>query len=361
MLHLALWVDLMARKTSSQLPQLTRDKLASAVLWLAAQVDPISGHAPNLGHNDGSNLFPFAAGGISNYFPTLQASARAFLGKTILHAGPWDELSLWMNLAVNHNPPGPTNTSLRPDINRLGDDHTWATLHTANFKNRPAHCDQLHVEIWRNGINVARDPGTFQYNAAPPWQNALTCTRVHNTISIDGRDQMTLAGKFLWLDWAQSKMINSKDGNAVSAEHNGYRSLGLIHKRTLRRQDNDHWQIDDEVRAISKSTKIQLFNLHWLLPDWQWELEPNQLFLKSQDIQIRITLKVHTEGVSHQIYLARGGELLACSREPDPLLGWYSPTYGVKEPALSFGLLAKTAAPLVLTTDWIFLKGENRL
>ena len=54
--------------------------------------------------------------------------------------------------------------------------------------------DQLHFDLWWHGINVAQDAGTYLYNGEPPWDNPLVSTRVHNTITIDGRDQMTRGG-----------------------------------------------------------------------------------------------------------------------------------------------------------------------
>ena len=78
---------------------------------------------------------------------------------------------------------------------------------------------------------MARDPGTYHYNAALPWENALSGTDVHNTITLNGQDQMTRAGRFLWLDWAQARLAPAE--SALTADHNGYRQFGVFHKRTV--------------------------------------------------------------------------------------------------------------------------------
>ena len=81
---------------------------------------------------------------------------------------------------------------------------SWAYLRTAQFTSRPSHADQLHLDLWWRGLNIARDAGTYLYNAPAPWDNSLTTTLVHNTVTINGRDQMTRAGRFLYLDWVNA-------------------------------------------------------------------------------------------------------------------------------------------------------------
>ena len=33
--------------------------------------------------------------------------------------------------------------------------------------------DQLHLDLWWRGLNIAQDAGTYLYNADPPWDNPL--------------------------------------------------------------------------------------------------------------------------------------------------------------------------------------------
>ena len=137
-----------------------------------------------------------------------------------------------------NNPPPDCGNPLDQLI--LGDSRDWAALRAVQFRSRPAHADQLHVDIWHKGVNIALDPGTFRYNAPPPWENGLAGTSVHNTLTINGQDQMTRAGKFLWLDWAQAQ-VERCSPQEISAHHNGYRHLGLLHHRSLRPGDHGGW------------------------------------------------------------------------------------------------------------------------
>ena len=58
LLHLAVWLDGLMRQNGSAWPADSRNRLAAAARWLRARLDPLSGGAPNLGHNDGAHLFP---------------------------------------------------------------------------------------------------------------------------------------------------------------------------------------------------------------------------------------------------------------------------------------------------------------
>ena len=96
---------------------------------------------------------------------------------------------------------------------------SWATIRVARFHSRPAHADQLHLDLWWRGINLAQDPGTYLYNSAPPWENSLTSALVHNTVTVDGQEFMLRAGRFLYLDWAQGKVIKSETDPDQNHKH----------------------------------------------------------------------------------------------------------------------------------------------
>lgn len=350
MLHAAL----MARAFGAQYSAQALERLEAATNWLLAQMDLLSGRVPNLGANDGANLLPLAASGFDDFRPTAQAAGRAFLGRAVLPPGAWDELSLWLNLNTlpndDKNLPVPTS----PAVHRLGDAQNWATIRAAQFHERPSHADQLHVEIWWRGENIARDAGTYRYTAEPPWDHGLARTLVHNTLTIHQQDQMRRAGRFLWLDWAQAEQ---KPGSTaplrISARHNGYRWLGLTHQRTLEKTATG-WLVTDQLLPLPGQTpKAFHTELHWLLPDWPWQIQDQRLILqRPSGGSVQIELSIDT--APSEIQLVRAGVLLAGSSPAEPLRGWYSPTYSIKTPALSLTLISKTPAPCTLLSRWSF-------
>jgi len=350
-LQLALWMRFLAKSAGTEFPALTKDRLAAATRWLLAQMDESTGRVPNLGNNDGAYILPLAGGAFDDHRPVAQAASRAFLEAPCLPPGPWDEYSLWMDLSEDRTPvlPQPITS---PAIHRLGDAHTWAMLRAVHFTGRPAHADQLHVDLWWQGQPITLDAGTFQYNASPPWDNALATTAVHNTVTVDGRDQMQRAGRFLWLDWAQAILI-SAEPNALTAEHNGYRKLSILHRRQLEWQASSHWLVIDTLLPVGSAVREHIFRLHWLLPDWPWKLEEGTLELTPPAGKFTLHIAVESEAPDKtKFQLVRGGELLAGAGQSNPVLGWVSPTYGQRQPALSLTVEVTAEVPVTFKSTF---------
>lgn len=359
MLHTALWVHALARRQNQRLPARARENLYAAAHWLYALLDPISGRAPNLGANDGANILPLAALPFEDYRPVTQAAARAFMGYS-LPSGVWDELALWLGL--------PAHADYFETPRYIGDHlyapNAWGYLRAAHLKSRPSHADQLHFDLWWRGLNVARDAGTYLYNASAPWDNRLTATQVHNTITVDGREQMTRAGRFLYLDWTRANPQRGRTPEDPSADHeaaNYHRAYAAIHKRTVQRMGAT-WRVTDQLGDPKRARHT--YRLHWLLPDWGWELEGGQksadssehgmtLRLMSPLGWISLTFNLQPASLQPRLTLVRAGEYLYGSGAPDPVRGWVSPTYGVREPALSLAIEVESNADVTFVTNFI--------
>jgi hypothetical protein len=354
MLHAALIGQLVARRQGYPYPAATLEKLKAATQWLFAQMDPVSGKAPNLGHNDGALILPLSPGDFRDQRPVLQAGSRGFLGNAALPAGVWDELSLWLGITPDEEGASPVLTI--PTTNRLGDSRRWAAIRAVRFHNRPAHADQLHVEIWSNGNNLALDAGTYRYTAAPPWENALASTLVHNTVSIDSHDQMLRAGKFLWLNRAQARLLPAAATGQITAEHDGYRRLGLLHRRTLENITPEQWRIHDVVLPLHPGAPACTAVVHWLLPDYPWQLDGSTLTLTTPGgpVTLRIAVDQPAAAELKWVQLVRAGEVLAGPTDAPQILGWFSPTYNVRHPALSFRAAFAGQPPFHFVTEWLF-------
>ncbi len=370
-LQLALWVAMLAAGSGMRLPDKTAVLLEAATRWMLALLDPHSGRVPNLGPNDGALILPLASCSFSDHRPTLQAASLAFLGRRSLPPGPWDETALWLGLSGEEpapKQPMPEVQAAGPLVLHHPHSDSWAYLRAARFHGRPGHADQLHVDLWWRGQNVALDPGTYRYSAPPPWDNALGATAVHNTVTVEGKDQMTPAGRFLWLDWAQAvRLISAADERTLAAEHNGYRRLGVVHRRRVQALDGGGWQVTDLLRSTGEPPQWpagMAVRLHWLLPDWDWELSGSALRIRSPYGWVALSVQAHLVGGSPasgeaaalppDVQLVRAGELLAGEGAPSPTWGWFSPTYDQKQPALSLGLSWRIPLPVRLVSLWEF-------
>jgi hypothetical protein len=372
MLQVVLWTNHLVRSNEfiHYWPRQTNEAIVRSIHWLLAILDADSGRTPNLGANDGAYIFPLTVCPFSDYRPVLNAAARAFLDYD-LPRGPWDELALWFGVPLE-------NPKFIQLPRYLGDQlygkDSWAYLRTAQFTSRPSHADQLHVDLWWRSLNVAQDAGTYLYNAAPPWDNRLTAAQVHNTVTVNGRDQFTRAGRFLYLDWFNAYRRSSLEADPgilqrTRGRHWGYWRMGVRHARTVTAYADGHWQVLDDMLPLRMpwDKRPLTYRLHWLLPDWEWEAALREsLFeirLKSPHGWVVLTINnvSRITNNEYQISLIRASAPVYTSGtgEPEPqaqttVRGWASPTYGVKIPALSLAIEIKAANDVQFISEFVF-------
>ena len=108
--------------------------------------------------------------------------------------------------------------------------------------------------------------------------------------------------------------------------------------------------------------------LHWLLPDWEYEIHGEPARAGGGDIEIRLKspygwvrlitgLLESVRGktaITQNFQLVRAGALLHGSGDLSSITGWVSPTYGVKVPALAFAFEVEQPLPIELKSTWIF-------
>lgn len=347
-----------ARIQQQALPHAAMINLQAAGSWLMAVMDKTSGRMPNLGHNDGALLLPLAGGGYEDYRPTAQAAGLVFGGRSWLKPGGWDELAAWLgfpNQGVEGIQPALHNTAIR----RLGNEQTWASLRAQGFQSRPAHADQMQVEIWHQGENLVCDAGTYSYNDPPPWQNGLALAESHNSLMIDSQQPMLRAGRFLWLDWDQARWLerSTQPGISLCAERNGYRRLGVMHRRSLGVTAGG-WLVRDQLLRIGDSRGEHQVLVHWLFKDGDWSLAGSRMEVRWANIGLALAVEVEERGVLEWLRVIRAGEVLHGPSADCPTLGWFSPTYQQRVPALSLQACLKVEIPSEIRTALqLFLNG----
>ncbi len=356
-LHLLLWTLRLAEVHGATLHEDIRVRAQAAFDFMRPWVDPVSGLAPNYGSDDGSLILPLALGAYRDYRPLLQLGA-AVLDRPALRAGPWDEPALWFGVkpAVVKNNSAVSHASTASGYFRLGDETSWALVRAGRYTRRPFQADQLHVDLWWQGINLARDAGTYLYNGAAPWNNGLAGTAVHNTVTVDHRDQMRRAGRFLWVDWAQAwgRLSSSSDqayANRFEGEHDGYRNLGVTHRRSVQWLAGAGWAIVDDIEGAGEHD----VRLHWLAPDLPYEvLKPGfQVVFRSGQSQIRWNIFASVPGDAEVVRAGirtRKSSALELTDAETGLLGWESLTYGDLRPAVSLVYQTRSQMPVRLVT-----------
>jgi hypothetical protein len=189
-----------------------------------------------------------------------------------------------------------------------------------------AHADALSVEVRHGGVDILADPGTYCYHGEPEWRSYFRSTIAHNTVELGGRNQSRDGGPFLWLSHANARETDVVDAGDIAewtAEHDGYRSLSppARHRRTV--------QLDRASRSIAIIDQIDggchdIRLAFHLGPDVHAELDGANALLRwpgaATSGEARLELPQALAWSLH-----RG--------ETDPILGWYSGSFGRRVPA----------------------------
>lgn len=190
------------------------------------------------------------------------------------------------------------------------------------------HADALGFALRAYGTDVFVDPGTYDYFTYPAWRSYFRSTRAHNTVEIDGVDQSTMLGPFMWGQRATSRCLEWQAAGGtvtVRGEHDGYARLPspALHRRTLR-LDAARRTLGIEDEIISDGA--HQVALHFHLAE-HCELEP--------PVGQRCVIRVGTQRVT--LTVDPSLELAILPSSEDPIQGW-----------VSRGYHHKVAAPLLV-------------
>jgi hypothetical protein len=189
-----------------------------------------------------------------------------------------------------------------------------------------AHADALSVEVRYGGVDILADPGTYCYHGEPEWRSYFRSTIAHNTVELDGRNQSRDGGPFLWLSHANGREIGVADLGDITewkAEHDGYLSLQppARHCRTVQLdRASRSIAIIDQIDGDSQGLRIAFH----LGPDVRAELDGTGALLS--------WLGAVTPGSARLELPCALKWSLHCG-ETDPILGWYSGSFGHRVPA----------------------------
>ncbi|MCC6500950.1 MAG: alginate lyase family protein [Anaerolineales bacterium] len=338
-----------------------KTSVTKSIEYLSHLINPQTGEMPVYGSNDGALVLPLNNCRFTDYRPLLQLGWYITKGERLFEPGPWDEDLFWLcgenSLTAKSakNAKEKLNLSdLRglsgesfPDggVYLLRRTNSHALIHCTDFASRPSHADQLHMDLWIHGQELAIDAGTYLYSGAGHWRNGLAHTSVHNTVTVDGKDQMTMVSRFTWTNWSKGKVLKHEK-DIWQGEHNGYKPVS--HKRTVMALEEDRWLVIDKLEA----KESHRYALQWLLADsGVQELAPALgLLLKPSDG------KPSDSRVNIQMGLLEGdGNFSVVRADANSTRGWRSRYYAHKEPAISVMLEANQ--PQV--TFWSFFGFEN--
>ena len=332
-LHIYLYAIRLGELNNVPFSYSLRQRVSKSIEYLYQLIDPETGQMPVYGSNDGALALPLNNCDFADYRPLLQLGSYATKKKRLFPSGAWDEPLYWLygSQALQSEVLAPPQTSQTyPDggVSILRGSQSKAIIRCTDYRARPSHADQLHLDLWIHGRNIACDAGTYLYSGEGVWRNGLAHTAVHNTVTVDHLDQMKMLTRFTWTDWSCGKVLK-RDKNIWEGQHDGYKPV--IHRRTVMALEGDRWLVVDHLQDVQPHH----YALHWLLNDVPYEQKENLVVLSVDSLKYKVQAGV-VEGKS-VFSVIRG--------DPNDARGWRSRYYGHKEPAIS--ILLETDQPQV--------------
>lgn len=241
----------LSEKTGISLSENTRKYIAkSAVSMYQLQDD--NGSMPNFGPNDGALIFPVTICSYHDFRPVVNTIYALIYGKRLYDPGDHDEELLWFgskklkDICVEHMEKKSSSFE-KSGLYSFRHDKGFMMIFLQNFKTRPAQMDGLHIDLWHKGENIFCDSGTYSY--ADDLGRRLSLTAAHNTVKVDGIEQMNKHGAFLIYDWTSCRDVkyDYENFSGTMISENGYRHTRKVFKT------NQGYDISDEVNGIGES------------------------------------------------------------------------------------------------------------
>lgn len=268
-----------------------QSRLIAASKWLAAITNEKTGDAPNLGANDGARLLPLTDGDYRDFRPSVQLAMVLFAGRRAYSAlGDWNIPLIWLNIEL---PQTVMQASVSAQFDNGGyailrNDSVMALLRYPRFRFRPSQADLLHLDLWKDGVNLLRDAGTYSYHTEPKYLNYFPGTISHNTIQFDDRDQMPRLSRFLFGNWLKTKEIErlSERNGQISFAASYRDSYGVYHKRCVMLTDFK-LTVCDEIHGFTQKAILR-----WRLAPADWTIEGSQVTSQYGHLNVQATMPI---------------------------------------------------------------------
>lgn len=203
-----------------------------------------------------------------------------------------------------------------------------------------AHADIFSYELSIQGHRCVVDSGVCEY-AGGVWRDYARSSRAHNTIVVDGLNQVDVWASFRVGRRVSPQRVFSEwsDGCAVLAgEHHGFRKRRR-HIRVAALMDGEAWLIVDEVTGGTASLIQNFIHLH---P----EIRVTPSHQGATFVHGELTINLYTTGFSTVQWV---------SGEHEPLNGWYMPEFGA---AVSSSTFVGVTSALPSYTAYLLTTGQ---
>lgn len=362
---------ILAERNNIELPKVIPETVEKMLEWLSLMVRP-DWTLPMLGDADLDNLAKEKADSalhegmnITNDLLDLNDLRSAFrMGAELFRR----EDFLWFStLGKKGRPPSKLSVML-PDsglyIMRSGWSETdgYALLACPKMERVDAamhhrHGDALHFEMCACGETLLTDSGRYCYMRTElvspgAFQKPFSATRMHNTVVVDGVEQIEWSKDplcpLLFPNSICNRWYTSESLDWVDVAHDGYQRLHnpVTHRRRVAFIKPHYWVVEDILDGKGEHD-FELF-WHFVPGDVTVESDKTAVFRKASKVKLIVNCLEDPVGVE----VIRG--------QTEPLQGWVSFGYGHKEPAPVLRTARKAAVPTRFVTVLLPFRGKDR-
>lgn len=234
-----------------------------------------SGFLPNYGANDGALFFDYTNSDYRDFRPQLNGLHYALTGEHLFLESQIQEETNWVCSLINNN-----NNNFEKIKHNIGvksfpyggyylirDKRSFTFIRCGNHNDRPSQADNLHVDVWVDGVNVLGDSGSYKYNSSKEELDFFIGTKAHNTVTLNNENQMLKGKRFIWYYWTQRKFAHIGligDNYLFAGEIKAFSFINksIRHKRTVKKVKGAlKWIIIDEIINKPKNMIVsQLWN-----------------------------------------------------------------------------------------------------
>ncbi len=271
LVQLLTWAIQLSNLNKDNFKNFVYERAIKSLEFLDTCLEDKTGELPNYGSNDGALFFKLNDDEFRNYKSQLDDLRAVIYGYTHYYSNT----SNWYGVKpkkINQKKIKELSEFKNGGYYIINEKNTKTFIRCGSYKDRPFQSDNLHLDIWVNGVNYLRDNGSYKYNTNHKNLNYFNGTGAHNTVSVNQENQMLKGNRFIWYYWIKEAKGELKKENKFF-EFNGYfkgfRQIkkNIFHKRIVKKIISQNiWYIEDSI--LNKGA----------MPIYQyWHLNPNFL------------------------------------------------------------------------------------
>ncbi len=259
LLQLLSWIFYLAEKNDDTLDSAVVERSKAAVEYLRNMIAGKRGEVPNYGPNDGALFFPLTDSDYSDFRPSVNAAYHYF-NRSSLFKDPLvtEELQWYGAKLSDFSEKNENSVGIRKyddgGIYSFREEDAFTFIKCSDNRHRPYQSDNLHLDIWYQGINLLRDAGSYLYNTDKKTESHFISGKAHNTITVGAEDQMERGPRFIWFNWSKAKVVDvgeDEDTFYFKGEMRGFRSLGswiTVGREVIKEKNRPVWQVFDYLK-----------------------------------------------------------------------------------------------------------------